>query len=424
MWLRRIRSYTATSLWVVPAVIVVLSAAAALVVLAVDSRIDTQTRAFVYTGGPESARGILGTISGAMITFTGLVFSITILVLQLASSQYSPRVLRSFFRDRSSKIALGIFTGTFTFSLIVLREVRAGGAADVPGFSVTFAVVYVLIAVGVFVHYLNHIARAIQVTSIVRSVALETREAIDERYPPDRDEEEHPAVERMDLVQRIASPKAGSLVVVDERELVELARKADSLIELVPSTGDFVVEGAPLLNIYGHPIDELERPREVTGAIELASERSTEQDPAFGLRQLVDIAERALSPGVNDPTTAVQVIDQLHDLMRRLAGRPFPRAERRDEDGEVRLLVPEVAWETYVELAFTEIRVYGSGSIQVHRRLRAMIRDILDVAPPDRRPPLERQLQLLDAAAERSIDPGDREQARGADTQGLGSARA
>ena len=422
MNLARIRSYVATSLWVLPAIIVVMSAAAAFAVLSVDGRVDTQTRAFVYSGGPESARQILGTISGAMITFTGLVFSITILVLQLASSQYSPRVLRSFFRDRSSKVALGIFTGTFTYSLIVLREVRAGGAADVPGFSVTVAVLFVLVAVGMFVHYLNHIARAIQVTSILKSVAAETHDAIESRYTDERTGTSGAAFDDAPVVQRIAAPRSGVVVRVDEEALIARARDTDTTVVLEATTGDFVPYGSEFMSVHGASPEPFDDPRRIAEAVELADERSTEQDPAFGIRQLVDIAERALSTGVNDPTTAVPAIDHLHDLLRRLVVRPFPQPERRDEDGVVRLVVPEVPWERYVEMAVVEIRRSGASSLQVHRRLRALLQDLLQIAPEERRAPLRRELQLLDASATSGSMDGDVSRAMQPDRQGFGTA--
>ncbi|HEX6130499.1 MAG TPA: DUF2254 domain-containing protein [Actinomycetota bacterium] len=423
MLVDRIRSYVSSSLWVTPALVVLASFLAALAFLAVDERIDTEDRAFLYSGGPESAREILSTVSGAMITFTGLVFSITILVLQLASSQYSPRVLRRFFRDRSSQLSLGTFIGTFTYTLVVLREVRQDGAAGVPGFSVTFAVVFVLIAVGVFVHYINHISRAIQVSAIVGSVAAETREAVERRYADGRRTTEETTVAGdLPVVGTVPSPRPGVLVRVDEEALIDLAVEADAVIEVVPATGDFVPEGSPLLLLRGSNVRQLEDPGRVRRLAQLASERTSDQDPAFGIRQLVDIAEKALSPGVNDPTTAVQAIDQIHDLLRRLAGRPFPRDERVDDEGRVRLVIHEMTWWQYVELGASEIRLYGARSLQVHRRLRAMLTDLQAVVPEDRRPPVAEQLRLLDASSGRSFeDEHDRRVAALPDAQGLGS---
>jgi len=420
--LRRLRSYLSSSLWVLPALIVLGAAGSAFGLLAIDRQLTKESSSVGYGGGPEGARQILSTISGAMITFTGLVFSITILVLQLAGSQYSPRVLRRFFKDRSSQVALGVFIGAFVFSLVVLREVRQEGSAGVPGVSVAAAQLFVVVALGVFVQYLHHIASAIRSSSIIESVALETRGAIEQRYPRDRTDVGVDPTDDLDPVQEVGAPRAGSLGRIDEGELIELAREAGAIVEVVPAIGDFVPEGAPLLRVYGHTVEELENPGRVGRLVELARERTSEQDPAFGFRQLVDIAERALSPGVNDPTTAVQAIDQLHDLLRRLARRPFPRRGRRDDDGTVRLVVREAAWEDYVDLAVSEIRVYGAGSLQAHRRLRAMIDDVWEVAPEARRGPLALQRRLLDAAADRSFDDAaDRARARGADAQGMGA---
>lgn len=189
------------------------------------------------------------------------------------------------------------------------------------------------------------------------------------------------------------------------------------MLEIVPAVGDFVPQGGRLILSYGErPIDLT-----ITRHVGLGQERTMEQDPAFGFRQLVDIAQKALSPAINDPTTAVQCVDAMHDLLRRLVSCPFPTGQRCDATGALRLLFPVVSWDAYVTLACLELRHYGGASIQVVRRLRAMLEDLRDLAPEDRLEPIERELKLLDAAVDRSWrDVEDRRAGAVADEQGVG----
>ena len=346
-------------------------------------------------GGPSSARSLLQAISSSMLTLTALVFSITLVVLQLASSQFSPRVLRTFLHDRRIQLSLGIFTATFVYALVVLREVRGEDGVVgtfVPGVAISVGFGLTVVSVAVLVAYIHHITQSIRVVNIIARLGRETARTIEREHPHDM----APVVVRRerDVDPRVVcARRAGVVVVVQQRHLVELAERADASVQLVPRVGDFVPCGAPLMEVRGGDgFDEEEARR----AVLLEPERSVRQDVAFGFRQLVDIAEKALSPGVNDPTTAVQCLDQIHDLLRRLCERPYPTGTHLDGHGRVRLLVPSATWSDHVSLALDEVRHWGAGSLQVHRRMRALLLDLLDVAPHDRRAPLERQLVLLD----------------------------
>ena len=206
----------------------------------------------------------------------------------------------------------------------------------------------------------------------------------------------------------------------DEDDLVSLGHRHDCVLVLVHRVGDYVATGAPMVEVHGGGGGP--PPEEVRAHIGIGITRTMQQDVAFGFRQLVDIAEKALSPAINDPTTAVQALDRLHDLLRRLAGRPWPTGRVADDDGRLRLIHPVATWDDFVLLAFTEIRRYGAGSIQTARRLRAAIEDLLSCVPDDRRPVLEAELARLDAEVELLYElPDDRRLARRADEQGLGS---
>ena len=411
-----------SSLWAVPTLVVALILGLAELPMQFEQRLSPAMADLFFAGGPESARSILSTIASAMITFTGLVFSVTILVLQLTSAQYSPRTLRRFLADRTTKVSLGIFVATFTHALLVLRLVTPEEEGGTPRLAVTFAVALVALSVAAFVYYLHHMARSIQVTSIIAAIAEETREAIARRYPEERPSGQGRLQPDLPPTATVAAPKAGSLRRVDESRLIEMAREAGGVLELVPAVGDFVPAGHPLLRGYRGWPEELDRPAVLEKLIELGQDRSVEQDPAYGMRQLVDVAQKALSPGINDPTTAVQALDQIHALLRVLVTRPFPEDARYDEEGQLRLIVHEATWEDYVSLGLDEIRHYGSSSVQVHRRMRALLEDLLQIAPPPRREPLLLRMRALDEAAVEGFNQRvDRKLASQPDLQGIGS---
>jgi uncharacterized membrane protein len=419
-----VRETLRTGFWFVPSVFVAGAVVLSLLTVWVD-RADGILGWLAFTGGPTSAQQLLTTIATSMMTFTGLVFTITIVALQLASSQFSPRVLRTFLRDRGSQVALGVFTATFVYSLMVLVQVRtiATGTVFVPGISITVAFVLLMASLGTFVFYVNHIAQAIRVVNIIESVAAETRASLDEIFPAGTGST--PASAEPPVLgaptQVIFWPGIGGVVAgLDVAGLVRVAHDHDCLIELLPHIGDFVAEGATLFAVHagGGQVPA----QQVLRQIGIARERSMRQDPGYGFRQLVDIAEKALSPALNDPTTAVQAIDRLHDLLRRVACRPQPSGVYYDGTGTVRVIRPVMTWPGLVTLAFEEIREYGGTSVQVHRRLHGCLEDLLEIVPPDRQEPLRRQLRLQHKSTARNFrEPEERALAQERDDSGLGN---
>jgi uncharacterized membrane protein len=412
----------ATSLWIVPALAAVLAFTLAKVISFVDRSIPGSRDAwYLFAGQAESARELLSTIASSLMTFTGVVFSITILVLQLASSQYSPRVLPTFLEDRATRFSMGVFIGSFVYAMALLPEVRdpgAGGGEFVPALGVFVAFALVLVSVAAFAHYISRMAQSIRVIRIVRRIADSTRASMDELYPAHRSqgEESPPESPPLQVARVVTNRSAGVVASVDERELIELALSLDGVVEVIPKVGDFVPAGAALLRLWSRQPADPRQVDEMLDRVVITDERTVHQDPGFGFRQLVDIAERALSPGVNDPTTAVQALDQIHDLLRRLATRSFPPAARRDAAGHLRLVFVHPGWDELVHMALDEIRQYGHGSIHVSRRMRALLEDLLTVAPEDRRGVLRAQLELLDGAVERGFpSPEERALSRLAD---------
>lgn len=386
--MRRLVRGLGDAYWPLPALCVAVSAGVALGLVQVDEVLEREGLRFAFTGGPDSARSLLSTIASSMLSLAALVFSITIVVLQLASTQFSPRVLRTFLRDRRNQFALGVFLGTFVYALVALREVRGQDGLVgrfVPGITITVGFALVILSVGLFVQYIHHIAQSIRLVTIIDRIAEETRGCID-RVQSWEAEGASPAPPPPALgpATTVFARAHGSVTSVDVDGLVAAASAAGGVVRLVPCVGDFVAEGMPLAEVTGGT--EVEEA--VHDAVELGRERSSDLEVAFGLRQLVDVAERALSPGVNDPSTAVQCLDQLHDLLRRLAVRPEAPTVHRDGAGAVRAVIPLPIFADHVGLALDEIRHWGGSSLQVRRRIEGLLDDLLTVAEGDRRRPL------------------------------------
>jgi uncharacterized membrane protein len=388
------------NLWLLPVASISAAAALSVALLAVDHRIDPDATAwYLFRGGPEGARSILSAVASSIMSLTAVVFSVTILVLQVASRQFSPRVLRTFLGDRATQAALGVFLGTFVYALLTLRSVR--GATDgveefVPSLSVWLAVLLAGACVVAFVAFIHHVAQSIRAVNVLARIGDETREALATLYPEglgDDPDEEFASSDAPVALLVLHRGRSGVLVAVDEERIWRLACGADVTVSLVPMPGDFVPQGGVLFEVRGDPraLDG----EALAAAVAIGRERTLRQDPGFGFRSLVDVAERALSPGTNDPTTAVQALDELHDLLRRLCTRRFPAPARADATGRPRVILPRPDFDAYVRLAVDEIRHYGRGSVQVARRLRFLLEDVLAVAPPSRRGELQRQLEAL-----------------------------
>ncbi|MEO5965640.1 MAG: DUF2254 domain-containing protein [Candidatus Limnocylindrales bacterium] len=405
--LQALRERLRISLWFLPAVFALAAVGLAVVLAAVDRRLgDTGSLLFTFGRTAEGARAVLSAIAQSMLTFTGLVFTITMLVLQLASSQLSPRVMRTFLRDRANQIVLGLFVATFVYTLLLLREVRTpvdGDSGFVPAISIWVAFALLLASVGAFIYYIDHMAHAIRASTVIVSIWRETVAAIDRLFPEGLGDEPSedlpwPNLQQPDIV--LKAQHAGVLVRLDEDQLLAAAATGDRALALTPAVGDFVAEGSPLAHLWGFWDDEAVHA--VLGATSQGDERTLEQDAAFGLRQLVDIAIRALSPGTNDPTTAVQALDRIHDLLRRLAMRRFP-SRARAVDGRVRMLLDAPGWDDFVRLGLDEIRLAGGSQIQVARRLRAILDDLATVAPGPRQAVLDEEIAALEAGVERGF---------------------
>lgn len=372
--------------WMIPALWCAMALVAGLAVPSLDSAISEYVP-FIFQAGPEGAQTLLSAIAGAMISVTGLVFSITIVVLQLASSQFSPRVLRTFLDERIPQFTLGIFAASFVYALTVMRSVvgiSGQGQASVPQLGVTLAFGLVLLSVVVFLMFIHHITQAISVDTIIYNVGKETAGLLKDSAKARTSlsiDEHTPA--RRGATHTVTTERSGYLNFVDPVDLIEVASKHDVHIELLHPLGTYLVAKEPMALVHGgaqHP--GVDWNAKVRAEMEVGWRRTMEQDITFGLRQLVDIADKALSPGVNDPTTAVQVLNQLHTLLADLAPRVDPHPARVDDLGITRLTMSEWSFSDLLDLSIDEIAFWGAASLQIPRRLDAMLEQLAAVASP------------------------------------------
>ncbi|WP_203567420.1 DUF2254 domain-containing protein [Aestuariimicrobium ganziense] len=384
-----------TPFWAVPLAVVATSFVVALVLPLLDERLAAALP-YVFQGGPDGARTVLSSIAGAMISVTGLVFSITMVVLQLASSQFTPRLLGSFLRNRVSQFTLGVFTASFVYSLTVLRSVR-GSDEDpfVPQVSVSLAFFLVVASVALFLAFIHYITTSIQVSRVISRVGDATARTVDRLYLPEIPAAPPPEP-RLGPPSGVVScaERHGRVAAVNYARLVEVAAEQDGVVELLVRHGDQRTEGQPLARLFGMDSEVADKMEE---AVILETERVLDFDPGYGFQQLVDIATRALSPGINDPTTAVQSLDELQRLLRPLLRRPEPSPYLRDDEDRVRVVWRPQRIADLLDLSFTEIVHYGAGAPQVNARLVEILTDLKRVARPEHIDCLDRHLAAVHA---------------------------
>ncbi|MFD3547101.1 DUF2254 domain-containing protein [Streptomyces sp. NPDC058655] len=414
----RLRQYVKASLWIVPMLGLVLGALLAELALAAD-RTDWPPSGWHYSA--TTASGVLSAIVGAMVALLGFVVTIGVLVVQQATGTLSPRYMRLWYRDRLQKAVLATFTGTFAFAFSLLRSVESDSVPDLgvtlAGAAVAVSLVLLLIYLNRFTHSLRPVAIAELVTRLGATVLTDGAKAIRGAAPRGDGDGAGPSG---DPVMRVRTVRGGAIQAFDVPGLVTEAARHDCVFVVTRLIGDFVPPGTVLVEVHGGASEP--DPAKVSGLIALGAERTIEQDPAFALRILVDIAIRALSPAVNDPTTAVQVLNYIEWFLHTVGTARLPgRYVLADGRGDARLVVPGRTWDNYLQLAVCEIRDYGSSSVQVCRRLRAMLEGLLDALPAQQHPSVRAQMTLLQQSVERQFaDPARRAIAQQPDLQGIG----
>jgi uncharacterized membrane protein len=343
------------------------------------------TLSWVYTGGPEGARAVLSTIAGSMITVAGVTFSITIVALTLASQQFGPRLLRSFLRDLGNQIVLGTFVSTFIYCLLVLRTVRGNDDAQfVPHLAVTLGVLLAMISLGVLIFFIHHVSTSIQASQIIANVAEDLEGAVVRLFPEKVSHARAPLTANTAAlpddfdrhVYPVPATSNGYVQAVDGSALLTLATKHDVVVRIDAEAGCFVRHGTTLATIWPEATANDALCESIRATFIVGSARTPTQDVQFFLEQLVELAVRALSPGINDPGTARMCLDRLGQTLCQMATREMPDSCRYADDGQLRVIARPVAFENMVATAFDEIRRYGRSSVSVTVHLLDVIRDI------------------------------------------------
>ncbi len=420
-----IKSYVNSALWVVPFIavlaemVLVNAASACIDWLVATGRLDAAS--VTVDVAVAGVRSMFDTFVSATLSFLVFTFGSLLVAIQVAGGQYTPRVIATvLLRDNVVRACVGLFVVTLLFSIRTLRTMTD----TVSLASLSLGALLGFGSLVTFLFLIDYAARMLRPVSIVARVGEMGLAVIGSVYQkPIWQAHPAPASARLEAPDRVVinTLSSGSVLAVQLDQLVELARRAGGVIELVPQVGDFVAKDEPLFALHGGA--SAIKDSRLLSAVALGVERTIEQDPTFAFRILVDLAIKALSAAINDPTTAVLAIDQLHRLLRRVGLQDLRGEEYCDAAGEVRLILRTPDWEDYVNLVCTEIRHCGVGSIQIPRRLRAMLENLMQTLPPHRHGELRQQLALLDRAVNNFYKmPEDLALARIGDSQGLGGS--
>jgi uncharacterized membrane protein len=410
------------SLWFLPTLIVLGAIGLAVGLVELSAAVGEETLARwprIFGVGADGSRSMLSAIAGSMITVAGVIFSITMVAVAQVSTQYSPRVLRNFMRDRVNQSVLGVFVGIFAYCLVVLRTIRGGDeGAFVPSLAVLMGVVLAMVGVGVLIYFVHHVATILQATEIVARIASDTGAAIDHLYPErgaaDGDAAAADPGSFAEVCLVVPARATGYLQAVDTARLVRLAREGQLLIRLRHEPGDFVIAGQPVAECVSRregageadPSQWRETVEAASGCFRVSTYRTFEQDAGFGFRQLVDVALKALSPGINDTTTAVTCVDYLGALLVRVCDRRLG-LEHRDEHGALRVRSTGPSFESLLDLATDEIRQHARGNVSVLGRQLDILGLVAGVTRnPQRHRAILRKIELVRGSAAATVRAG------------------
>lgn len=371
-----------SSFWFIPSLVTLGAIACALVFIQLDewSSEASDFAGFIYGGGPEGARAVLSALAGSMITVVSVTFSVTVVALTVASQHFGPRLLANFMRDKAAQLVLGTFIGTFAYCLVVLRTVRGESdqiSAFVPHVAVTGAMALALMSVAMLIYYVHHVSASMQVSEITASVATDLERSIGRLYPErigrDLDGGRGAPPPPPDAIS-INAAASGYVQSVESDHLLALATRCRTVIWLEARPGDFLTRGGLLARVSPAPSDVPSFTRRLNDAIVLGADRSAHQDAGFPVQQLVEVALHALSPGINEPFTAVTCIDRLGQGLSMLARRDTPSALRADENGDVRVVTAPLTFSDLLADAFDPMRPYAAKDPTVARH----VIDVLD----------------------------------------------
>ena len=414
-----LRSYVRSSLWIVPLIALLFYLVAIRLAVVVDPWFESMP---LWPWGLVGTQMVLQTIITMTLTFLVFTFGSLLVAIQVAGGQLTPRIIAvTLLRDNAIRFTVGLFIFTLLFATGALARVET----TVPHGVARFAALLGFASIAAFLYLIDYSGRLLRPVSIIWRVGEAGRAVIDSVYPEPAVAPDAPA----GRCRKLPPPDrtivhlgtSGIVLAVNIKALVAEAQKMNAVIELLPRVGDFVAASEPLFRLYGgtSPIDE----RRLRGLVAFGPERTIEQDSTFAFRIIVDIGIKALSKAINDPTTAVLAIDQLQRLLRIVGNRHLLGDEILDGSGQLRVIFQTPNWEDFVQLTFSEIRLYGAENFQIARRLRAMIENLAQSLPEYRHPALRTEMDLLDRALENLYNlPEDLALARVPDTQGLGGA--
>ena len=411
-----------TSYWFIPTLMAAAAVALAFVLLRADRATDWSGGGWVYSGSAEGARALLATVAGSSVTVAGVVFSVVIVALTLASGQFGPRLLRNFMRDLGNQLTLGTFIATDLYCFLVLRTVRSeteAGGGFVPQIAVTAAMAMAVASVGVLIYFIHHAATSIMAENVIGAVAVDLNHAVDHLFPGDVGRPVDPARAPggkweipSDFDSRaapVSSRHDGYVQIIDGDALIEAAARADVVIHTMHRPGRFVIRDLPLARVYPPERADDALAEAVRDAFGIGPLRTTAQDLEFAVDQLVEVAVRSLSPAINDPFTAMACVDVLAAALCRLARRETPSPFRADDSGRLRVIVHTSTFDDVMEAAFNQIRQYARGSVAVTIRLLEAIASVAQAARgPEQRAVLLRHAEMIHRQARQTIhEPQD-----------------
>lgn len=390
-WILNLVDRCRTSFWFVPGALTVSGAILAKLALSLDESLSEETvRALplIQLTSPESARSVLATLTGSIITLTGTIFSIVIVALTLASSQFGPRLLRGFMRDRNNQVTLGSLTGTFMYCLLTLNSIGVHGeTVFVPEISMTIAIALASLNVFILVWFIHHVSTSIHASSIVASVASELLEQVEILFPkrlgsePESDGAEFIERFRRAPSHSVTSEKSGYLRLVDAAELIEIATATGRVIDVAVPVGEFVIAGQTLVRLEGDGQPDESTVSRLRRAFSLGNHRTPVQDLGYPIEQLVEMALRALSPGINDPATAVSCVHRLGEGLSALGARRIPSAVRQDEEGTPRVIIPVAGFDERIQQSFGRIVAAATDHPIVVRAVGSVLKQVGEIAP-------------------------------------------
>ena len=406
------RDYLKGALWVYPTLAVVLALVAGAGLSAISVPPDSRWEPFLFQGTADDARTLLIGISGTMMSVIALVLGLTLVALQLSSTQFSPRLLRHFLRDRVNQLVLSVFVATFVYSTAGLYTVgiRHGERVDdYPRLAVTLALVLLFASLMVLVYFVHHVSHSIQVDEVMSAVERKTMQVIEQDLPTRGVDQKAPPEPPVWAVA-VPAYRSGYVQTLHSGPLLEAAVTEDVVVEIVPMVGEHVIKGAPLAWIWRTSPEQLAADpaqfvRPLHDAVRIGYERTAEQDVALGVRQLADIAVKALSPAINDPYTAIQALEHLSVVLASLATRPLGPVRRRDDAGALRVVVPGRDLAYFVELATGQVRRYGANEPRVARALLRVLASTGRFCRDDAgRAVIAAHVRLVMEAAERGVE--------------------